>query len=791
MPKLTSYIAEYDGDCAYCNGDIYQGDEFVWGNVSGERLHPGCTEALDHFAPPSAQSVEDVLGEGGILVKALGLTPRPGQIMMANAVRSALRNNTNIIAEAGTGVGKSIAYLTPLILEGRRAIISTHVKPLQLQIANDLPRLTEAMMKAGISNARKVTWTILKGRGNYFCLHARDTVNGQIEERQKKGQPLDLFDAATMESLSLVDQWNADTTETGDLDELRITPLARAMLTVSSDECLGTPCTYFKQCWAEKALARANKVALVITNHKLFMTDLVVRMRSNGMASILPPTMTAVIDEAHHLESVASETFGEEITMMGWIRGRRHIERILNGPTERELRSMQAKQHQEWLDKGGNPMDYVREGEEDASTYKADEDTLASWQKFFERTEAGLRLFLTPIETRIVRNPDNVDGQGTTHLTDQDRFSDEVLRDMVVTAREMDPERVAPPRWMASVYHEKWGRQGRWLEEFARKLKMVSGRSDHEMVRYATRERTTMRVEALPVDVSELLNANLFLPFKSVTSTSATLSFGSNPKKAFDHWRGRVGCYEGEAILAPSPFPYAEHALIYAPPNQGKFRPPRQDATDDEKAAYFDRVAAEAAWLIDAAGGGVFFLFTSRVAMRSVSDRLMKMDRPWASDIAVQNENMSREAMTEDFKKHGNGVLCGVASFWEGVDIPGERLRMVIIDRIPFPVPTDPIHSAREAAYKANNPDGDAFSALSLPYASTRIKQGAGRLIRSISDKGVLVMMDGRFLSAGYSAVIQAALPPTEITTDRDEVITFLQKHFPSANLSSPGALTR
>ncbi len=631
--------------------------------------------------------LEDLLGADGPLARKIeGFAPREQQQTLAAAVALALEQMHVLVAEAGTGTGKTFAYLLPALLSGRRVMISTGTKTLQDQLFHrDLPAVRSAI-------GAPVKTALLKGRSNYLCRHrlAYTSEQGLFDSRER------------IRELEAVRQWAA-VTRTGDIGELDVVAENSTLwlqVTSTQDNCLGQECPEFSRCHLVEARRAAQEADVVVVNHHLLLADMV--LKEDGFGELLPGADAIIVDEAHQLPDIATQYFGISVS---------------------------TRQLADWL------QDLRSEYTQSA----ADMPELEKQFKDFEATLAALRPLLAEGTGR----------QEWDRLPNAKRLRTQ-LEGVLAAFDELKPalDVLAPRsrglencRERAEVMHTRLEafldddqrRQVRWIEQFGR--------------------HTSFNIT--PLDAAERFAARMQQNPGAWVFLSATLSVGGE----FGHYRERLGVAEAEELLLGSPFDFARHALLYMPQ--------RMPAVDDP--GYTRAVVAAARPVIEASGGRAFMLFTSHRALKEAAEILRgSLDYP----LLVQGE-MPRRRLLETFREMGNAVLLGTSSFWEGVDVKGPALSVVIIDRLPFASPGDPVLKARLDLMKeeGRNP----FMEYQLPQAVIALKQGVGRLIRDASDKGVMMICDPRLHGKPYGRVFRDSLPPMKPTRDLAEVTDFLR----------------
>jgi ATP-dependent DNA helicase DinG len=630
--------------------------------------------------------LEDLLGRDGPLARKIeGFAPREQQQTLAAAVAQALEGMQTLVAEAGTGTGKTFAYLLPALLSGRRVLISTGTKTLQDQLFHrDLPAVRTAI-------GAPVKTALLKGRSNYLCLHRMTSTaeQGLFDSRER------------IRELEAVRQW-AVVTRTGDIGELDVVPENSPLwpqVTSTQDNCLGAECPEFSRCHVLEARRAAQEADVVVVNHHLLLADMV--LKEDGFGEILPGVDAVIVDEAHQLPDIATQYFGISVS---------------------------TRQLGDWvLDLRA---EYLRSA--------ADMPGFDTQLKAFESAVGALRPLLMEGAGRQEWGAlSNVKRLRTTLEEIAAAFDalKPALDALAPRSRGLENGRERAELMqarLATFLDDGQRRQVRWLEHFGR-------HTSFNLTPLDAAERFAARMQQNP-------SAWVFL--------SATLSVGGK----FAHYRERLGVGEAEELLLGSPFDFAKHALLYLPP--------RMPATDDP--GYTRAVVAAARPVIEASGGRAFMLFTSHRALQEAAELLRgTLDYP----LLVQGE-MPRRRLLETFREMGNAVLLGTSSFWEGVDVKGPALSVVIIDKLPFASPGDPVLKARLDLMK--NEGRNPFMEYQLPQAVISLKQGVGRLIRDATDKGVMMLCDPRLMGKPYGRVFRESLPPMKPTRDLEEVTSFL-----------------
>jgi ATP-dependent DNA helicase DinG len=622
--------------------------------------------------------MQEFFGPGGLLEQRLpDYEFRPSQIRMAEAVGRALDDQNHVIIEAGTGTGKTLAYLLPALLYGQRILISTGTKTLQDQIFyKDIP-LLETVLE------RPIRAAYLKGRNNYLC---RLKLQSQLSEGLFTPRELPVFQ-------DIVD-W-AQETETGDRAELGSAGDDSELwsrIDARREKCLGSKCKEFDRCFLTLMRQKAMESDIVVVNHHLFFADL--NIRREDMAAILPEYSAVIFDEAHDLEEIATEYFGYHVSnyrIQEFVYDARKLmvaseETTLQGEIDSVLRA---------ADHFFNSFAMVREGRQPVPHLDGIEFLIGALQE----SRGALR-------------------------KQHDRSGE-------------------------------WEQLGRRAGEIADELEVFRSGEMKNYVSWIERRGRGIFLEACPIDVSGMLSERLFSRVPSCVLTSATLTVGEN----FDYVRGRLGMSEGRELTLATEFNVRHQTLLYVPKTMPDYRSP----------GYLGRAVEEIRAILRASHGRAFVLFTSYQQMEAAFERVSP-DLPYP--CMVQGKGAGKSRLLEEFKMTPNAVLFATSSFWQGVDVKGEALSAVIIDKLPFQVPTDPLVAARSKQIETEG--GNAFSEYHVPNAVLRLKQGLGRLIRSKSDRGLLAILDNRLSTKGYGKLFLASLPDYEITHQLDDLRRFM-----------------
>jgi ATP-dependent DNA helicase DinG len=655
-------------------------------------------------------SLYEFFAPGGILARSsLPFEYRIGQLEMAKAVERALAERRHLIVEAGTGTGKTLAYLLPALRTGQRIIVSTGTKALQDQLYfRDVPFLETLI------GGLRVCY--MKGRANYLCRHKLVAL---------RDQPI-LSGLEEIDQYRQIAEWEK-TTETGDRAELSGMPESSALwskLDARTEACLGSTCPDYRRCFITEMRRKALESDIIIINHHLFFADLAVRQEAAGApdAGILPEAAAVIFDEAHELEDVASSYFGLSVSNIRFEDLAHDTDVLLRGKEGAANLPAQTQQLRERARKFFSALPMNGDGR----------------QPFTEREEfleASGDLY-TAVRTTLQRLEAEMEG-----LMCVDEAPG--LKKRIVRLRS-EFEFLLESNASNMVY---------WMER--RIFGGTTDRSTSTGARSGLRPQSrTTYLQATPIDISELLHELVFEQIPTVVLTSATLTV----QGGFEHIRRRLGLREARELVVPSHFKYGEQALLYLPPEMPD---PRDPEFPEAAARCIRRV-------LELSRGRAFCLFTSYAQMRDLYARLMPvLDFP-----ILLHGTAPRKALLEEFRTTPNAVLFGTSSFWQGVDVQGEALSCVIIDRLPFAVPSDPVIQARMKTIEEAG--GKPFSDYQVPAAVLTLKQGFGRLIRSLEDRGVLVLLDPRIRTKRYGETFLASLPPYRLT----DTITDVEKFF-------------
>jgi ATP-dependent DNA helicase DinG len=621
----------------------------------------------------------------GPLARVLpGYEERPAQRKLAQAVAEVLDAGGLLLAEAGTGTGKTLAYLLPAVDLGHRVVISTGTKNLQEQLVQkDIPILAKAL-------GRDLSVAVMKGRANYLCLLRFASFGKAGSFRRLEEVPV----------YRAVEAW-APETRTGDRAEVPDMPDTVEFwreVSAASENCIGQSCSLFESCFVTRMRQRALEADLVVVNHHLLCADLAVKDGSYGR--VVPPYDTLVLDEAHLVEDVATQYFGVHVSS--------HRVEELARDVERELKA--AK-----LD--------ARDVRAEVEGVRLRGDRLFG---LLHRAAPG-RLrpgwMTTRMEEESLGLLQRLDGLRTALLAVPDR-----------------PEALA-------------GLAGRALALAAELAFLIRAETDDHVYFVETRGRGVY-LRAMPIDVSERLRSLLFDEVRAAVLTSATLAVDGG----FAYVKDRLGLRPTDELLLASPFRYEEQAVLYVP----------RGMPEPQSPAFVDRAAEEVVRLLELSRGRAFVLFTSYANMNAVAERIAgRVDYP----LFVQGE-APKAQLLDTFRETPHAVLLATASFWQGVDVAGEQLSCVIIDKLPFASPGDPVVAARIDRLRNNGQN--AFGEYQVPVAVLMLKQGLGRLIRTATDRGILAVLDSRLLTKPYGRRFLESLPPARLVHDLEAVAGFM-----------------
>ena len=604
---------------------------------------------------------------------------------MAEAVEAALADKKHLIVEAGTGTGKTLAYLVPAILSGKRVVVSTGTKNLQEQLFfKDIPFL-EKHLDAPLRAC------YMKGRANYACRQ-------KIYDAEKEPVIDGLEEVADFQ---IIREWEK-TTSTGDRAEIKTLPessSAWAKLDARGDLCAGQKCQQFERCFITSMHQKAQESDLIIVNHHLFFADLAVKGEERG--GIIPEYSAVIFDEAHDIEDVAGQYFGVSVSSY-------QFEELIRDVTALARRKNFGSQELDRI--------LIAVGER-----------AAQFLALFGGSEG--RTGFRSHEAFLMKN--------------EEAYRD-VLNALELAALQLELLKSAPDEAIPLTQRAR---------EIAKRLQFWMAGGNRAYVYWIERRGRGTFLQATPIDVSSLLDEKLFDAVDTVVLTSATLAVAGE----FEFTKERLGLRNARTLVVPSHFDYSKQALFYVP----------QTLPDPRSPAFTAAAAREIVELLTLSRGRAFVLFTSYQQMRLIYDRV-SLEVPYQTLLQGTGP---RSALLDEFRATPNAVLFATASFWQGVDVPGEQLSCVIIDKLPFAVPSDPVVEARIAAIREEG--GEPFYEYQVPQAAIALKQGFGRLIRSRTDRGALALLDHRITKARYGHIFFDSLPDYAFTTVRDDVKRF------------------
>lgn len=676
---------------------------------------------IDADEAPAANPVDahhdelaTLFADDGTLAKGIdSYRPRTSQLKMAQAVANAIEAADSVIVEAGTGTGKTYAYLVPAMLWGGKVILSTGTKNLQDQLfLRDIPTVRKAL------NA-PVSVALLKGRANYVCHYhlERTSQNGRLSSRQ---------DAAWLRQINLF----LKTTKTGDKAEMSTVPENAPvwnLVTSTRDNCLGSDCAYYKDCFVMRARKEAQQADVVVVNHHLFFAD--VMLKDTGMAELLPAANTIIFDEAHQLPETATLFFGETIS----------TNQILELARDSVAEGLShARDAVDWvaiaapLERAARDLRLVFRQDGSRLSIKQIDNDAAIAKPFYEvlpKLEQALSDFTGALESQAERA----------------ETIEQCHRRAIALCEKLeawvDPKPPQAPKKEGDDAGETAApvdERVRWVEVFA----------------------NSVQLHLTPLSIAPIFSRQRAGQPRAWIFTSATLSVRGN----FTHYAAQLGLDRNRSMTLDSPFDYASQGLLYVP----------RDLPQPSDPRFTDAVLDATLPLIEAAGGKTFLLCTTLRAVNRAAERLADefAQRGWDFPLLVQGQ-ASRTELLDRFRALGNAVLIGSQSFWEGVDVRGEALSLVVIDKLPFAPPDDPVLSARMEALEKKGLS--PFAVHQLPHAVITLKQGAGRLIRSETDRGVLMICDPRLVEKNYGRQIWQSLPPFKRTREADTAADFLR----------------
>lgn len=633
------------------------------------------------------QSISEILGSHGPLAKHVkGFAPREAQQSMAEAIAATLEETSILIAEAGTGTGKTFAYLVPALLSGQKVIISTGTKNLQDQLFHkDLPVVREALEVP-------VSIALLKGRANYLCHHRLELAMDEAR-----------FTRPEVEKVTRIYQWSK-ITNSGDIaqcDKISENDPVWMNVTSTSDNCLGAECNHYDSCYVVEARRQAQSADVVVVNHHLLLADMM--LREEGFADLLPLANAFIIDEAHQLPEIASEFFGYAVS------GNQLLELARDAEAEyiKDINEGRTFIH---------ACDSLQKAVRDLRLNFGSSLQRASWHEIADNKKINIAIEDLAEELHSFENSLKV-------LAERSKGLEKCYQRCQLLSQRFD---------------------------------MLTHQAPENYIHWFETHKRTFSFKMTPLEIGEVFQEKLATLPAAWVFTSATLTVNNS----FDHYTSRLGLQEVNTASWESPFNYQQQALLYLPTNMPQ---PNSEA-------FTNAVIERSIPVINKNQGGTFLLFTSHRALQEAAQRLdEKLDRK----ILVQGD-APRDKLLDEFRAVGNAVLLGTSSFWEGVDVRGQALSCVIIDKLPFASPGDPVLQARIDAMRkqGQNP----FMHYQLPSAVITLKQGVGRLIRDVDDYGVLMICDPRITEKAYGKTFIKSLPAMPITKHMDEVFGFYER---------------
>ena len=665
--------------------------------------------------------MEEVFGPGGLIAQHHpNYEYRPGQVEMAEAVQNVLADGGIALIEAGTGTGKTLAYLIPALAAGRRVMVSTATKNLQEQLhKKDIPFLQKII-------PRNFKATCMKGRSNYVCLH-----------RLKKSSEIPILEGLEdIDYFGDVRKWAAET-ETGDRAELTDLPESLSFwpqIDARAETCLGQKCPDFEECFITRMRRQALESDVVIVNHHLFFADLA--LRGGDYGTVLPEYSTIIFDEAHELEDVAASYFGTSVSSFrtsDLIKDAQRLE-IPEPEQASELTRALARLAQRadvfWLSLRG-----LSDGDDRSD---ADGEVLQNRSSLQQTRYRGRRDRAASQDSRRAID--------ASYFIRVDREGDEIITPSGDAAIALSNSlgRLASALAVVKDPPAELDNIVRRVQSLKFDLEFIVTAGAHDFVYWLETRGRGVFLHATPIDVSGILEERLFDDIHSAVLTSATMTAG----RSFSFIRGRLGISHARELIVESHFDFANQSVLYLPKRM----------PDPRSREFVDASVEEIVQILEATQGRAFVLFTSVAAMRETYERVRyRIDYP----TFIQGEG-SKGGLLERFRSTEGAVLFATSSFWQGVDVQGEALSCVIISKLPFAVPSDPVVAARQK--HIDEQGGNSFYEYSVPQAAITLKQGLGRLIRSTSDRGVLSILDPRLNTKSYGRVFLESIPPCRIT---------------------------
>ena len=670
--------------------------------------------------------IDGVLGAGGLMARVTpGFEPRAGQLDLARRVAAVFEDGGVLLAEAGTGTGKTLAYLAAACVTGRTVVVSTATRNLQDQIVRkDVPSLERAL-------GRPIEAAVLKGRQNYLCLWRLEQMRAPVGW----GVSSDVVDA----ELERVLDWSS-WTQTGDRAEVSGLPEEHPLwdrLTTTAETCLGAQCAFVSQCHVTRARAAAEKAKLLIVNHALYFGDLAVRAAGGAL---LPEHDAVVFDEAHAVAETAAQFFGAQVSSHRLLQVLDDVRTGVRSVSDLEGATVRADAARARL-----------AGEALFTALRAAGGASNAPEAF--QMSASVNLSSGPDAGRVGWGPADVTPALETLHLDLDS-SLELLGQALAATQAAVEDRGGTP--------EQWPLLRRRVQSLRDDLARLLDPRAPDWVYFRESRGTDVRLSGQPIEAGLRFAQEVLERVPAVVLTSATLAVGGS----FEYVRGRLGLDEpahGERVeeaTVESPFDYGEQARLYLPSGL-----PAPDAAD-----FIEAVVAHVGRLTALTAGRAFVLFTSHRNLEAAHRRLTRPAEAFGWPLLRQGD-APRAALVERFRATPGAVLLGTGSFWEGVDVPGDALSLVVIDKLPFEPPNDPVLQARAARFAERG--GQPFMQMQVPAAALALKQGFGRLIRVRGDRGIVAVLDSRLTTKGYGKRILAALPPAPVVRTFEELQTW------------------
>ncbi len=629
----------------------------------------------------------DILGPEGLLARSLeGFEFRPFQVDMAQQIEQALRSGTPALVEAGTGTGKTFGYLVPLILSGKKTVISTGTKNLQEQIFfKDIPLLQAA---ADLHPDAMM----MKGRRNYLCLHRFHQFFAQESLLKKRGKELKKKLAAWIEETRFGDRaelpWLADDTSLWE------------ELSCASDQCLGTTCLYFEDCFLNELRREAARSRIVVVNHHLFFADL--KVKTSGFGEVIPRFQAAVFDEAHKIEEIATDYLGESISSNQFS--------VFAGDLEKEMKHISKEE-----------------------------------RVLFEGHLTGLKRLIEQLEERFKNSEDRGRIDGSHLLALFERPGGEIRTTLTALARDLEES----PSIELHPYALR-------TQDLQHQFTLIFQQEDPDWLTWYERRKIGITIHASPLDISGRLKELLYGAVETVVFTSATLSTNNS----FDYIKSRLGLDEAIEGIYPSHFDFKRRSLLYIP----------TDLPVPQAPHFASTIAERILEILERTKGRALVLFTSYANLNTVH-ALIRERIPYTM---YRQGDAPRSSLLDAFREDVHSVLLATGSFWQGIDVPGETLSCVIIDKLPFDSPGDPLVAARMDSIQLRG--GNPFFEYQVPAAIISLKQGLGRLIRKTTDRGLLCLLDRRILDRGYGKAFLRSLPEIPISQDLNDIDHFFEQ---------------